>query len=159
MPSANCDLKSWNLEKHQRDLASIGLSASFTLNKFIEPLGSDSYYFGLIRIFKYSFEPPSERKIALQIPVPINCIDTTIYSLPQGLIVKSLPDSISISNQFGRYRLRALNEQGVISVYKELLIFPAFYTIDQYKDFYNFVKLVKDAEKKVVVLLKKTSSV
>jgi len=158
MPSVNCEIKSWKLEKHQRDSALIGLSASFTIGKFIEPLGSD-FYFSLIRILKYSFELPNERKSSLQIPVPINCKDTTIYSLPQDLVVKSLPDSASISNQFGKYKLKVVNNGKSISVYKELLIYSSFYPLDQYKTFFDFIKLIKDAEKKVIVLSKRNSNV
>lgn len=158
IPSVNCEIKSWSLKKYQRDSASIGLNVCFSVNKFLEPLSSD-FYFKLFQILDYSFELPKDRKKALQIPLPINCKDKFIYSLPQELVAKNLTDSVNVSTQFGRYKLRIVNNGNSISVYKELVILPSFYQLNQYKDFFDFIKLIKTAEKKVVVLSKKNSNV
>ncbi len=158
IPPTSSEIQSWNIIKQQRDSASIGLKVSFMINKYIKPLDTDSY-FNLIPILNYSFETPTERKVALLIPWPINFIDSTIYRIPDEFFVKKMPDQVNISNQFGNYELKAFKEGNTFRVYKELLIYSSSYSLEQYKAFYDFIKLIKEAEKKVIVLSKRSSSI
>jgi len=151
MPFANCEVLSWQFQNIQRDTARIILNSNLNVTKLIKPLGSECYI-NLVPILNLSFERPSERKSALQIPSTINNVDTSIYELPKKFVVKRIPDKISIVNQFGAYELNVRKDSSSIRVCKKLVLFPCSYKKEQYNAFYDFIKSVKDAEKKVIVL-------
>jgi len=151
MPFTSYDVLSWELHKLDRDSSRIVMNSRLNVYKFIKPLGTE-YYINLISILGYSFERPTERNSVLQIPYPINKIDTIIYSLPDEFQVKKLPEQVSITSRFGNYELTTRQEGNSIYIFKKLLIYPSMYSLEQYSAFYEFIKLVKEAEKKVIVL-------
>jgi len=151
MPFTSYDVLSWELQKSARDSSKIVMNSKLNVYKYIKSLGADNYI-NLIPILGYSFERPAERSSVLQIPYPINKIDTTIYSFADEFQVKKLPEPVSITNQYGSYELKTRQEGNSIYVFKKLLVYPLVDSPEQYPAFYEFIKSIKEAEKKVIVL-------
>ncbi len=151
IPFNNYDLLSWKLIKMNRDTAQIDLSLTLGFPRILKKLGNE-YYFNTFQIKTGLFTPPSERELPLQFAAPVFNTDTVIYAIPSGFEVKSLPADQRISTQFGNYESHIKCDSKNILVEKKLEIYPNTYSLEQYRDFYEFYRKVKDAEKKVIIL-------
>jgi len=154
LPLVNYEVLDWQLRKLDRDSSKIYLESKIKISNYLKPLGAD-YYFNTLSILNITFENPNERVLPLQIPFPLNSIDSVSYNLSDNLIVKRLPESISIKTEFGGYNLSTMINGNRFQVFKRLMIYPAIYPLERYRDFYSFIKQVKEAEKKVIVLSNK----
>ena len=151
IPFNNYDLLSWKLIKMNRDTAQIDLALTLGLPGILKKLGNE-YYFNTFQIKTGLFTPPSERELPLQFAAPVFNTDSLIYAIPLGLEVKSLPEDQRISTQFGNYESHIKCDSKNILVEKKLEIYPNTYSLEQYRDFYEFYRKVKDAEKKIIIL-------
>lgn len=151
MPFDNYDVIDWKLEKSDRDAAHIELNASLNLFKFLNPIGAE-YYLNLFPIRIPQFSIPANRKLPVWLPYPICSTDTLIYNLPNGYEMKSKPDSLSITSQYGNYKIVVSIVNGQIQVYKKFELYQASYSIEQYPAFYAFISAVKTADKKKFVI-------
>ena len=154
IPFNNYDLLSWKLNKENRDTARIDLDLNLSLPKVIKNLGDD-YYFNTFSIKTGFFSPPSQRELPLQFPCPVFNVDSQIYQIPTGLEVKSMPADQIINTSFGNYEAHFKWDSNNIIVGKKFELHPNTYSQGQYKDFYEFYRKVKDAEKKVIILKRK----
>lgn len=154
LPLVNYEVLDWQFRKLDRDSSKIYLESKLKISNYLKPLGTD-YYFNTLSILNTTFENPNERVLPLQIPFPLNSIDSISYTLSDNLVLKRLPEPISIKTEFGEYNLSTKINGNKFQVYKRLMIYPEIYSLERYKDFYSFIKQVKEAEKKVIVLSNK----
>ncbi len=151
MPFDNYEVLNWDLKKLNRDTAHIELNATLNLNKFLKPLGNE-YYFSLFPCRIPPFTIPSNRNLPVELPYPICNSDTLIYNLPTGYKVKNHPDSISITTIFGSYTMKFNVSEGKIQEIKRFNLFSASYSLEQYPEFYAFIKSVKDIDRMKIIL-------
>lgn len=156
LPITNYEILDWQFLKLDRDTSRIILESKLKISNYLKPLGTD-YYFNTLSILNITFENLNVRVLPLQIPFPLNSIDSVSYNLSDNLIVKRLPETISIKTEFGEYNLSTKSNGNKFQVYKRLLIYPASYPIERYKDFFSFIKQIKEAEKKSILLTTKQS--
>lgn len=98
---------------------------------------------------------PSERKLPLQIDYPICKTDTLNYSFPEGYILSSKPEDISISEKtFGSYSIKFLQKENGIQVIKSMLINSGEYPLSEYQKFYDFCNKILNLEKGKHIILK-----
>lgn len=151
MPFENYEVLNWDLKKLNRDTARIELHATLNLNKFLKPLGKE-YYFSLFSSKIPPFTIPSNRNFPVELPYPICNSDTLIYNIPTGYQIKNQPDSISIKTRFGNYNLRIKVLDGKIQEIQRFDLFSASYSLEQYPEFYAFIKSVEDIDRMKIIL-------
>lgn len=151
MPFDNYEVVNWDLKKLHRDTARIELDATLNLNKFLKPLGNE-YYLSIYPIRIPAFSLPANRTLPVVLPYPICNSDTLIYNLPTGYELKSRPEPISVKTQFGNYEFALNVAKGKILVTKKFELFPKSYSIEQYSDFYSFIKSVKEFEGRKIII-------
>ena len=151
MPFDNYEVIDWKLEKSDRDSTHIELNASLNLYKFLNPIGAE-YYLNLFPIRIPRFTNPTKRKLPVLLPYPICRTDTIEYILPMGYEMKSKPDTISITSQFGNYKIIVNTLNGQIQVYKKFELYQGSYSTEQYPEFYAFINAVQTADKKKFVI-------
>ncbi len=151
MPFDDYEVINWNLKRKDRDTASIELSATLNLNKFLKPLGNE-FYFSIYPSKIPAFVLPANRTLPVVLPFPICNSDTLIYALPTGYELKNKPESISIKNQFGTYNLASTVIDGKITIFKRFELFSGSYSIGQYPEFYSFIQSVKDLDRKKIII-------
>jgi len=128
------------------------------LNKVLNQIGEE-FYFNTFPIKKGVFSPPTERNLPLRFDFPIQNIDSVVYIIPDGLEVKSVPEDLAISTQFGNFESHIKWDSNRIRVTKKFELIPNYYTLEQYKLFYEFHKLVVQNEKHPIILKKKLNSI
>ena len=151
MPFDNYEVINWELKKLDRDTARIELNATLDLNKFLKPLGNE-FYLSLYPTRIPAFSLPANRILPVVLPFPICNSDTLIYNLPAGYELKTKSDTISIKTQFGNYNLTLNVVNRKIYVTKRFELFHGSYTLEQYPDFYAFIKSVKDIDRMKIII-------
>jgi hypothetical protein len=154
MPFNNYEVLEWKINEINRDTAKIELNSKVKFNKFLKKLGDD-YYFNSFPINSFSLTHIKERKMPLTFYYPIYNIDTVIYTLPNDIEIKNLPNKKTIISKYGNYEYKVIYDSSKIIVVKKLEIFSNEYTLGKYSDFYEFYNSVKDAEKYVITLKRK----
>lgn len=151
MPFDNYEVIDWNLQKLHRDTARIELIATLNLYNYLKPLANE-YYLNLSPSRIPPFTIPANRNLSVVLPYPIYNSDTIIYNLPIGYKLKTKPDSIKINSPFGRFELTLNVINGNVIVTKSFELFSGIYSLEQYPKFYNFIRDVKDIDKKILVI-------
>ena len=158
MPFDNYEVNKWELKKIHRDTARIELNASLNLSQFLKPLGNE-YYFSLHSIRIPNFSIAANRTLPVILPYPVYNSDTLVYNLPIGYELKTKLDTISIKSRFGNYK-QALNlSNGKIYAVKSFELFSGTYSLEQYSEFYNFIKSIKDVDRKKIIIKPLTSNI
>ena len=109
----------------------------------------------LIKILPFELpqlENPEKRKLPLQINYPIWNTDTLEYALPNGSVLTNLPEKQHIESNFGHYNIEFDCFPDKVIVRKSVLVKAGNYPIDQYADFYEFIKTIKDYEKQSYII-------
>jgi len=158
LPFSNYEVWNWKLNKIDRDTSRIELVTRLGLNKVLNQIGEE-FYFNTFPIKKGVFSPPTERNLPLRFDFPIQNIDSVVYIIPDGLEVKSVPEDLAISTQFGNFESHIKWDSNRIRVTKKFELIPNYYTLEQYKLFYEFHKLVVQNEKHPIILKKKLNSI
>ena len=151
LPFDNYEVNKWELKKIHRDTALIELYVSLSLSKLLKPIGNE-YYFNLNSITVPNFSNTSNRTLPVILPYPINHIDTLVYSLPKGYEMKTELDTVSIKSKYGNFNQILKFVEGKLYAIKSFELYPASYTIEQYPDFYKFIKSVKDVDEKKIII-------
>lgn len=151
MPYNNYEVISWELKKQNRDTASIELNATLNLYKLLKPLGNE-FYLNLFPCIIPPFTTPSIRTLPVKLPYPIFNIDTLVYNLPVGYMMKTGLDTVRITTEFGNYNrvIEALGDK--IMVIRRFELHSGSYTLEQYPDFYTFIKSVKEVDEKKLII-------
>ena len=151
MPFENYEVVNWELIKQHRDSAIIELNATLNLSKYLTPIGNE-YYFSLSSTGIPSFTIPANRKLPLDLPYPICNNDTLIYIMPIGYELKSKPDSASITTRFGNYKMKVKTRFNKVYVLKKMEIHTGSYSLEEYPEFYSFIKAMKNIDTKKLVI-------
>jgi len=154
LPFTNFDVLNWDLHKFDRDTAKIELAATVSIYKLLKSLGSE-FYFTVFPIRNITYDLPSERNLALQLPYPVNNVDSIIYSMPFGFEVKSLPDKLNEVSKYGIYECKLIMVGDKLCVTKKFELKAGLYSLEEYKDFFKFINIVKEADKISIVLVNK----
>jgi len=147
----NYEVVDWELNKPQRDSAWLAFNATLNLSKVLTPIGNE-YYFSLAPASIPSFAIPANRKLPVELPYSICNEDTLIYKLPEGYELKTKPDSILISTDYGNYCIKWNTMNDKVYVFKKMEIFPGSYSLEEYPGFYSFIKSMKNIDTKKLVI-------
>jgi len=151
MPFGNYEVVTWELKKQNRDTARIDLNVVLNVSKVLKSLGNE-FYFEVRKCDIPSFEPPAVRSLPVAIPYPIYSIDTLEYDLPAGYGIKTPPDTVEIDTRFGNYRRVLLDAGKKIIVLRKFEVYTGNYITVEYPDFYNFIRSVREADVKKIVI-------
>jgi hypothetical protein len=140
------ELIDFSLANPDRNSPEINLAYSAKSNKVYNVYGNDL----LINILPFSiprFEDPNKRKLPVQIDYPVYKTDTLEYEIPAGYSATGNLSNQVITSEFGRYKIESVQKGKKVEIVKSFLLYPGEYTVDRYKDFYEFLSKVIDIEK------------
>ena len=151
MPFNNYEVVNWELNKPHRDSVWIELNATLNISKVLTAIGTE-YFFSLFPTNIPSFTTPAYRKLPVDLPYPICNQDTLIYNLPTGYELKTKPDSTSITTRFGNYSMEVKTRNHKVYVLKKMEILSGSYSLEDYPEFYSFIKAMKNIDTKKMVV-------
>jgi hypothetical protein len=146
LPFPAFELENWALVKRGRDIRNLSIEVTLKLNPIVKPIGNQ-FYFSYQAVDMPGFEKPQNRKLPVQIPVPLNTVDTLIYQLSAGrTFVTEMPAKI-LESKYGRYGINYSIEGSQLIILRELLLFSGTIPVNEYPEFYKFISSVKEEEK------------
>ncbi len=151
MPFSNYEVINWNLQKPDRDSASITLNSDINLYKFLKPLG-DEYYFSILPLGTLGFEVPENRELPAYFPFPMTTTDTIYFTPPQGYRIKSHPESTQIQSKFGHCFYQFIPGNNKLTLIRRFKINPGMVTKEDYKSFYSFLMDIAETDRKKIVI-------
>ena len=99
------------------------------------------------------FEKPENRKLPIRFEFPLCFKDSLIYQFPKNFSPVVL-ENIKIDSKFGLYILNFESTDNQLYIRRELNLNSGEYPISDYKEFYFFIKQIKDLEKNNPILFK-----
>ncbi|HMJ47998.1 MAG TPA: hypothetical protein VK498_11760, partial [Ferruginibacter sp.] len=97
----------------------------------------------------------SVRKYWIKLDNAFSEIDSVEIILPEGYIVESIPQPVTLKSRFGNYSSAIQLTGNKIFYYRSLQQNEGVYPITAYKELYNFFQSVYLADRGTVVLVKK----
>lgn len=147
----NYEVKEWHINKAGRDQSKIELKAKLSINKILNPLGSD-YFFSLSSAGIPAFTNPSNRTLPVVIANPVHHIDTLVYNLPEGYTLKNQYEPVEISSPYGSYKLKITADARSITAIREVELYACNLNLDRYPEFYKFIETTRKADKAKIVI-------
>ncbi len=147
-------LGDYHISNLDRDSVAIELSYDATSQGIYKQYGNDI----LLKSIAFripQLERPQERKLPVQIDFPIYKIDTVVYEIPTGYKLNVDTNAYSIANKYGEYNLHIYEDEGNITIIKSLLVNVGYYSLSEYKDFYDFYSQIIGIENKTHLSLSK----
>ena len=101
-----------------------------------------------------NLEKPAERKYPVSIDFPENRIDSVFCVVPDNLLeLTSIPDCDTIVSAYGAYHLRAEKVSDGVVIIRHFKLNSGQYALDEYPEFYAFIKRIKKREKKIALII------
>jgi hypothetical protein len=136
-----------------RDSAGIMLSVEYDISNQIRKYGNDLIC-EINNLHIPDFEKPEKRKLPVWINYPRHSIDSIIYQFPDNTVSEHMPENLSISTAYGFYKLKVVPKTNGAIIIRSFLLKRGKYSLDEYPDFYAFIKNINQAERKNIISLK-----
>lgn len=134
-----------NIQKVDRDSAKAILTYSARSSEVFKEYGNDL----LIRVLSFAvpeMEKPADRKFPIQIDYPIYQKDELLYHIPPGFATNAVLHNTIIDTKYGKYEINSESTTDGIVIRKSFLLKNGTYSLDEYNDFYEFMKSVYKLE-------------
>jgi hypothetical protein len=81
--------------------------------------------------------------------------ETTVFTLPQGFVVDEMPDAVSLSTPFGKYKTSYDVKEGKLLFTRSLIMYRSTVAVEKYGLVRDFYAKILAAEQSPVVLMQK----
>jgi len=105
------------------------------------------------------FEDPSFRKMPVQIDFPVARTDTIVFMVPDGWVVSSLPPVKEVTDHYGTYSVSFHGNGKNVDVIRSFVLNTGYYKIEEYKEFFGFIRTIKNIENSSRIVLSKRPQV
>jgi len=138
----------------ERDKPEIILKYTASSDQKIKEYGNEL----LVEIIPLKFpflEEPLKRKLPVQINYPDYRIDSTEYLIPESFKIAVVPKNISIKSVYGEYQAEFQVKEHSVIVIKQVKINSGSYSLNQYREFYDFIINLSETENSFFLSLTK----
>lgn len=148
------NLNDWNTVDYHRDNGNIKIDVRGKSSKLMREIGSWKVI-NPLNISIPNFDKPSLRHLEVRINYPINKSDKSIYEFNNlDLNEVQLPEGINIENVYGKYSTSYTLENNKVTVYEKFSLLKNIISVDQYNEFYSFIRSISNHKKKSAILIK-----
>lgn len=151
IPFGDYNLNKWQINRINRDSAVILFSAEAELYHVIKEYGKDK----IIKpfpVFSMQFEIPGKRKLPVNIPYPLNYIDSLVYQFPKQSNDSLLISEVNIDSRFGKYFKKATFYKDQLFINRQFILYRGEYKLEEYPEFYRFINNMQNADQQNIVL-------
>lgn len=152
----NFKLNNYDLDVKFERKPSIEKSLDILIPEYCNKMG-ERWLIKLNTINDQSFIPPYSRgrKTPLFLQRNYSECDTISISIPEGVVVESVPESKELISEFGEYKCHVEVKDNVINYHRYLEIRKGTYPKDKYNDFRDFLEKIAKADDANAVIKQK----
>lgn len=147
-----------NMPPFGRDSREIWVYYSGRYDKLFKVYGNDQII-SLPPSGMPKFEDPSFRKMPVQIDFPVARTDTIVFMVPDGWVVSSLPPVKEVTDHYGTYSVSFHGNGKNVDVIRSFVLNTGYYKIEEYKEFFGFIRTIKNIENSSRIVLSKRPQV
>jgi len=147
-------MDTYSMSTPERDKPEIILKYTASSDQKIKEYGNEL----LVEIIPLKFpflEEPLKRKLPVQINYPDYRIDSTEYLIPESYKIAVIPKNISIKSVYGEYQAEFQVKEHSVIVIKQVKINSGSYSLNQYREFYDFIINLSETENSFYISLTK----
>lgn len=147
LPFKNFEIIDWEIQQADRNIAELSLAANIKLKNNVSIYDLDL----IIRphnLMLPDFQSPEKRKQPVRINYPIHKVDNMSFNIPKGVRFKKHSEEIIRKTPFGTYSIEIAKNDNEVNITRSFILNSGEYQLNQYPEFYEFIKSVKDAEAK-----------
>jgi len=142
-------------QHHREKIPSLCLRMDLTVKDYATTMGTRLF----VPINKHNqttYVPKKmdEREEEIWISRPYTEVDSSVFELPQGYAIESVPESIQLVEEFGEYRMRIEVEDTKVKVIRKMKICKGTYPASKYEKLHSFYKKINQADRGKFVLVK-----
>ena len=149
------DPSEFRINLAHRDSTRIGMSYSALADHIYNQYGDEILIENIAFTFP-RFEKPADRKLPVQIDYPSFETDTLFYEISPGFELAQTIGTHDVMTKYGKYRIEFNNLGNSVRVVKSMTVFTGNYPVSEYRDFYDFFKLIIEIERGTIITLKKS---
>jgi hypothetical protein len=154
IPFNSFELNHWEINVKSKDEPDIELKYQGVVNNFIKSY-SGNIIVPILPTPIPRLKNPDKRKLPVRINYPVNKQDSLLYEVNfnEKYHVK-IPAGDTVITKYGSYEIRFYENDNSIIALKKYILNRGEYDLDEYEDFYNFIKKIKNIERKNAIVLK-----
>ena len=147
-------VNNWDIIDFHRDSTFLHLNIAGTSSSILREIGK-LHVINPLRIELPNFENINERKLDVVINIPINKFDKSVYNL-QNFEQKEIqvPKGIGIESEYGVYSAVFKKKNNELIVFEKFTLFANKISVDNYRNFYDFIDSINTYKKKTSILIK-----
>lgn len=146
------EIDNWQLNKENRDSAKIALYVKLRLTNFQQNYG-DKKACSVTPFYFPELEKPDKRTLPLRLNTPYVINDTLLYNFPAHTEF-GMPADTLIQSSYGSYSLKVKKKETQLEIVRNVTIYPGYYTLKEYPEFYSFIQNVKTNDRKKILFKK-----
>lgn len=151
------DVKKFSFSERKDLLPEAVVTADLRINRLANVSGKRMFITpNIMNRFDFTVPKSSERKSDIVIQNGFTHIDSIAYSIPEEIYPEFLPESTTISNEFGEYESAFRVDQGKVVYVRKFTLRKGRYAPQKYTAFQEFMKSVSKADNTKLVFLTKT---
>ena len=154
IPFKNYTINKWEIKEYYRDSAVNELHVDCELTNFSKQYG-ESYMQEPVLALVPNFEKPENRSFPVQINYPLYCVDSIYYSSPINYKF-SYPEEFQLDSKYGKYSINYYILNNELLMVRSFILYSQYVSLDQYPEFYTFIKTLLNREAKNIIMLTKT---
>lgn len=147
-------VNNWDIIDFHRDSTFLHLNIAGTSSSILREIGK-LHVINPLRIELPNFENINERKLDVVINIPINKFDKSVYNL-RNFEQKEIqvPKGIGIESEYGVYSAVFKKKNNELIVFEKFTLFANKISVDNYRNFYDFIDSINTYKKKTSILIK-----
>lgn len=136
------------------DLNQTGYELELQANNYASS-SSKRLFVPVNQLNQWSIYIPGEdsRTTSIRLPYRFSEVDSTIFILPEGFRIESLPENKQVENNFGRFTLSIKRDAGKVLLKRELVIFQREIDTEDYNSFRDFFTTVNKSDREQFVIV------
>jgi hypothetical protein len=157
LPLSNFNVSKFNYQVINERIPTAIENLDITVNGFSAKNGKRMFFQpNLLNKLSWSLPNYEERKTDIVFNVPFIDIDTIEYNLSSKYFVEYLPEKSYFKSEFGEYTAEFIPSDGKLIYIRTFKFNKGHYPKEMYKDFTEFLKKVKNADRMKLAIVDKT---
>lgn len=126
--------------QNNRDDALVNYDIKFKAKDYSKKLGEDIFFRAMPFIESMPYSSSDERKLPVELPYSFQDEYKVEFMIPAGYKLAEVPQSITLSSEFGDYAMNFTVSDGKLLVNRKITIKKNIYPKEKYQDYLNFRK-------------------
>ncbi|MBI9036253.1 MAG: DUF3857 domain-containing transglutaminase family protein [Bacteroidales bacterium] len=145
------------IEQEKKRIPESELELELSIKNYLSKTGERLFMpLNLMNRKTYIPKKLKERKTPIVLDYPYSDTDTIYYTLPANLMIESLPKTVNLNTEFGKYSSQIIVNENRVTYIRNYEMYKGEFSADKYEALRKFFKAIVKADKAKLILKPKT---